>query len=140
LVGFIGFLDATYLTTAHYTGSALKCAVLEGCNEVANSKYSVFMGIPLALLGTFYYLTMILLTMFYYDTKNKIPLFTMPVIATMGILMSVVLVYLQLYVIKATCIYCMFSALTTTILFILNVLLIRERKKLSIPSEEETQQ
>jgi uncharacterized membrane protein len=42
-----------------------------------------------------------------------------------GLLASLYLVFLQLFVIKSICIYCMVSAGSSTILFILGVLLLR---------------
>jgi uncharacterized membrane protein len=133
IVSFLGFLDATYLTVAHYSNSELNCTFLKGCNEVAASKYSSLFGIPLSLLGTFYYLTILFLALIYWDTKNKMPILIIPLITTFGLIFSGYLVFLQIFVIEAICTYCMMSALTSTTLFVLSLFLIRARKGLPIP-------
>jgi len=121
-VSFIGFLDASYLTISHYTGAALNCSVLKGCEQVTNSPYSVIFNIPVALLGSLYYLTVLILSILYFDTKNSSILKIIAPFTILGFGASVWFVYLQFFVIKALCQYCMVSALTSTILFVLGLL------------------
>ncbi|MFH1284940.1 MAG: vitamin K epoxide reductase family protein [Candidatus Peregrinibacteria bacterium] len=125
ITAFAGLLDATYLTVAQISGSELNCTIFEGCNEVARSKYSEIFGIPVALFGALFYLTMLILSLLYYDTRSRAVLSIIPPIAAAGFLFTLYLVYLQLFVIHAVCIYCMFSALTTTTLFVLSISLLR---------------
>lgn len=121
-LSFIGFLDTSYLTINYYTGGAIECNILKGCEEVTNSKYSVIFGIPLALLGLLYYLFMLISSLLYLDTKNPlIPKAFLPITAV-GFVFSGYLVYLQIWVIKAICQYCMLSAITSTMLFILSLI------------------
>jgi len=61
ILSFIGFLDTLYLTYEHLTGSAVNCAILTGCDKILTSQYSTIVGIPLALLGMFYYLVVLAL-------------------------------------------------------------------------------
>lgn len=128
-VAFIGFLDATYLTVVHYMGSELNCTNWGSCNEVTTSEYSVIFGIPMALMGAGYYLTILLLSLVYVDTKKEIILKPLLPLTAFGFLFSLLLIYLQLFVIYAICIYCMFSAGTSTTLFILSILLQKKRSK-----------
>lgn len=122
LISFIGFLDTGYLTIKHYTGGLIGCNLFEGCEQVTNSKYSVIFGIPLALLGLLYYLFMLISSLLYFDTKNPvIPKIFLPV-TTLGFIFSGYLVYLQIWVIKALCQYCILSAITSTALFILSLI------------------
>lgn len=118
IVSFIGFLDASYLTVVHYTGANLICSFLEDCEIVTTSKYSLLFGIPVALLGTLYYLTILIFSLLYFDTKNLILLKIFPALTVFGFLASVWFVYLQIFVIKAICEYCILSAAASTILFI----------------------
>ncbi|MBD3360197.1 hypothetical protein GF366_00175 [Candidatus Peregrinibacteria bacterium] len=130
IVAFAGFLDATYLTVAHFSGSELNCSILEGCNEVTASEYSKIFGIPLALMGSLYYITILILTLLHYDTGNKNVISLVPILTTIGFIFTLYLVYLQLFVINAICVYCMFSALTSTVLFVLGLFILKYRKRL----------
>lgn len=128
IVSFIGFLDASYLTVAHYGGIDLTCTILKGCEEVTTSEYSVIFGVPLALLGVFYYLTVLLLSLIYFDTKNRFILKIIPPLTVAGLFASAWFVYLQLFVIKAICEYCMISAATSTTLFIFGIFIFKYKK------------
>lgn len=123
-VAFLGFIDATYLTVIHYKGAELNCTAWGSCNEVTTSEYSVIFGIPMALFGALYYLTVLVLSLLYIDIKKQIILKLIPILTTFGFLFSLWLVYLQLFVLYSICIYCMFSAGTSTILFILSIILL----------------
>lgn len=126
IVSFIGFLDASYLTIAHYTGLALRCSVFNGCDQVTTSPYSVILGIPVALLGVFYYLAILLATLFYFDSRKAwLPKY-IAWATNAGLAASVWFVFLQLFVIKAICQYCMISATTSTLLFIFGIIIIKQ--------------
>ena len=128
ILGFLGFLDASYLTVSHYSNVELSCNITNGCAEVTNSKYSVFMGIPLALMGVFYYLTILLTSLYYFDSKNSKVLKIYLPLTTTGFLFSLYLVFLQIWVIEAICQYCMFSAMNSTLLFGLSLGFLRPKK------------
>lgn len=132
VISFLGLLDASYLTAKHYSGSPINCSILEGCEQVTTSQYSTIFGIPIALGGAVYYLMIFVLSFLYLDTKNSKFFSVIPTLATIGFLASLGLVYLQIFVIKAICIYCMGSAVTSTILFILSVLIIKKNARGSI--------
>ncbi|MBT4916999.1 vitamin K epoxide reductase family protein [Candidatus Peregrinibacteria bacterium] len=126
---FAGLLDALYLTVTHYSGADIACGILEGCDEVAQSKYSMVFGIPLALLGLFYYFSVLLSLLLYFDTKKSIfAEFVIPVSA-FGFLFSIYLTYLQIWVIEALCIYCISSAVSSTLLFIFSMIMLFRYKK-----------
>lgn len=124
ILGFVGFLDTSYLTVNHFTGTAVNCTITEGCDEVLASEYSEIFGVPMALLGLLYYLFILLAGFFYLDTKNIKVLKILTFITSFGFLFSLWLVYLQFFIIKAICQYCMLSAINSTILMILGLILI----------------
>ena len=124
-LSLIGFLDATYLTIQHYQGASLRCFELSHCDEVTSSRYAVIGGIPIALVGALYYLSILLLTVAYLDTKSIRLLTIIPLLTIVGFLASLVLVYLQVFVIHAICLYCMLSALISTALFIFTIIFLK---------------
>ncbi len=124
ILGFIGFLDASYMTVSHYTGAAVNCSLTGGCDEVLSSKYSVILGVPMALFGMLYYLFILVTAFFYLETGKKGALKILTLTTAFGFLFSCWLVYLQFFVIKSICQYCMLSAINSTILFIFGLSLV----------------
>ena len=129
----IGFLDSTYLTIQHYRGFWLDCGPLLECDAVLTSQYAVIGGIPLALLGALYYLAIFLLTVAYYDRKHRCILSIIANLTILGFLTSLILVYLQAFIIRAFCFYCLLSALSSTGLFVL-AMIYRCRLKMGDPT------
>ncbi|PIZ46416.1 hypothetical protein COY32_03380 [candidate division WWE3 bacterium CG_4_10_14_0_2_um_filter_41_14] len=137
VISFIGFLDATYLTVSHYRGTELNCTILQGCEEVTNSAYSVIYGVPVALLGMGYYLVIMTLSLFllemvlsmvFLETHESKILKILPYLTIFGFVASIWFVYLQIFVIGEICEYCMLSATTSTLLFILGIILLTKQK------------
>ncbi|MDP3954274.1 MAG: vitamin K epoxide reductase family protein [bacterium] len=125
VLSLIGFLDAAFLTVEHYRGLPPPCSILQGCEVVTTSKYSVVAGVPIALPGALYYLAIFLMSFLYLDIKNPKLIFYASFLAMAGFAVTLGLVYLQLFVLDAICLYCMVSAGITTTLFILGVRVIK---------------
>jgi uncharacterized membrane protein len=128
VLSFIGFLDATYLAAKYYLGDPVTCSVFGGCEEVTTGKYAEMFGVSVALLGAFYYLTIFLSSIFYLDSGRKAAASFIGYFTIVGLLASSWFVYLQLFVINAICLYCMISAATSTILFILGMFMLLRLK------------
>lgn len=120
-IAFLGFLDAGYLTAHHYLGTPLLCSIVQGCETVTTSQYSAILGIPVALMGAFYYLAILLLVVWYFDRGRVGALRFVGRITVLGFLFSVWLVFAQLVLIREICLYCMVSALTSTLLFCITI-------------------
>ncbi|MBI4281010.1 vitamin K epoxide reductase family protein [Candidatus Uhrbacteria bacterium] len=117
-VSFLGFLDASYLTATHYLGNEIACSILKGCETVTTSSYATWGPIPVALLGAIYYLTVLVLLIAHWDTGRQFPAKLAAYLTVGGFLFSLWFVYLQIWVIGAICIYCMASAISSSLLFI----------------------
>lgn len=117
-VSFLGFIDATYLTAKHYLGTALTCGLFDGCDVVTTSKYSEIMGVPVALLGSVYYISVFIFVAYYLDSQKLRSLALAAYATISGFVASMVFMYIQFFVLKALCEYCLFSALTSTLLCI----------------------
>lgn len=116
-IALLGFADATYLTIKHYQREAPTCIITKGCGVVATSKYATIFEIPVALLGVLYYLSIIISSVAYLDTKKTVVLTVMARLTWIGLIASLYFVGLQLFVIKALCIYCIVSAGSSFTLF-----------------------
>lgn len=120
VVAFIGFVDASYLTANHFMNIAPPCFIAQGCDVVTTSAYSKILGIPVALLGALFYLSIFMLTVFILE-KGKLNLVSLlPWICGVGFLASIWFVFAQIVIIKSICTYCILSAGTSTTLFILS--------------------
>ena len=129
IIALLGFLDAVWLTTKYYIGT-IDCSIIAGCQDVLSSNYSDIVGIPVALLGIIYYLFILLNSLTYIKHRSKFSVFILSFLPSVGFLFSIWLVYLQLAVINAICIYCMGSALSSTLLFIFSLIVLKNYYKL----------
>jgi uncharacterized membrane protein len=129
----IGILDSGYLSWIKFSHSEEKCiAGIGNCALVNTSVYSEVYKIPVAYFGFITYLLLFLLflngikTGFLLQYRSYI-LFGLTLI---GFLFSCYLTYVQFALLKTFCPYCLLSAITTTILFILSTYqLVKETNK-----------
>jgi uncharacterized membrane protein len=121
-IAFLGFCDAMYLTAEHYLNAIPPCFIVQGCDTVTTSVYSKIFGIPVSLLGTLYYLTVLVLGLAYVDLKKTWSLKMLHLVTTVGFIMTMWFLYAQAFIIHAWCMYCLFSALSSTTLFVLGAL------------------
>ncbi len=125
-VAFVGFLDASFLAINHLRGVLPPCSIIKGCETVTTSVYSEVLGIPVALLGAIYYLAIICLAIYCLQTDNAKLIRVLRRATVIGLVSSVYFVVLQLFVIKAICIYCMISAGTSTALFVISLIYLKQ--------------
>ncbi len=124
VLSLLGFLDAAYLTLEHYRGVVPPCSVVQGCEQVTTSGYSMIFGIPVALLGALYYLIILLFSIAYLDTQNDRWLRQAAFFTPLGFLASLWFIYLQAVIIRAWCLYCIGSATTSTLLFVIGTFIL----------------
>ena len=125
-LALLGIADALYLTIEHVTGQSVRCTIISGCSAVLSSPYAVVAGIPLAAVGGAAYFTVFslaILAIFGYRIAGKLLL---PLVGAM-FLVTLWLIYLQAFVIREFCQYCLLSALITTALLVVALLGRRSR-------------
>lgn len=127
VVAVLGVVNAGYLALTALAGASPVCNFIHGCDLVAASPYSRIFGIPLALFGVFFYS---LITGFAFwgvcSKQVMVRMYILP-LATIGFLLSLYFLYLQAFVIQAFCEYCLFSLFDATLLFVLSLLIPKER-------------
>ncbi|MEK7546916.1 MAG: vitamin K epoxide reductase family protein [Patescibacteria group bacterium] len=129
LFSFVGFADSLYLTIEHYNGASVNCVITSGCDKVLSSEYAVMFGVPLPLIGVIYYLSVFSLIMFFLFTHSEKFFKAALLLSPIGFLASAYFVYLQVFVIKYVCFYCMISAASATALFLAACFLFFKAKK-----------
>ncbi|MBI2444575.1 MAG: vitamin K epoxide reductase family protein [Candidatus Magasanikbacteria bacterium] len=129
VISLVGFVDASYLTLKHYQGEPPTCSILAGCEVVTTSRYATIYQIPVALLGALYYLAVFLGAVAYLDTRREVILRWLARLTVLGFLATLWFFYLQAFVIGAYCLYCLVSAATSTLLFVLGIQILYYFKK-----------
>jgi dihydroorotate dehydrogenase len=117
----IGIADAAYLTWEHYANIIPPCSIhwwISDCGKVLTSSYSKIFGIPLALIGLIFYFVEFILTIFLFTNKRIFKL-TLLTVSFIGFVSSLYFVFLMLIVIRAICWYCLGSAATSTLIFLI---------------------
>jgi uncharacterized membrane protein len=103
LVAFAGLVLAGYLTWVHFDEAALVCVAGGGCETVQESAYAEIAGIPVAVLGLGAYA--IVLGLIAWDTPGA--RLGAAMLALVGLVFSMYLLAVQLFVIDAVCTWCL---------------------------------
>jgi uncharacterized membrane protein len=127
LVSLLGLADSIYLTVQHITGESVRCTIVSGCSEVLSSPYATVAGVPLALLGAAAYFTVFSLAILaIFGYRFATPL--LAILVAFMFLTTLWLLYLQAFVIRHFCQFCLLSAAATTVLTVLVALSVRGQK------------
>lgn len=123
----LGIINAGYLAITALSGNVPTCNFIHGCDLVAKSPHSYFLGIPLSLYGVFFYSLVGGFSIWGLINKQVNPRMLIVAVTGVGFLLSLYLLYLQAFVIYAYCEYCLFSLFDATVLFIVSFFLPKER-------------
>ena len=120
VLSVVGLAETTYLAALHLAGVHAVCITAANCSQVLGSKYASFHGIPLAGAGALaYFAAFSFATLAAFNYRRAAGLLALTV--TGMFLGTLVLLYLQAFVLHAFCDYCLFSA---ALIFLLAGLLI----------------
>jgi uncharacterized membrane protein len=135
VLALIGFFIALYLWLhAIGIGGPLKCGT-GGCDTVQASQWAVFLGLPVALYGVIGYALILVVAL---AALRSVALLerrwnvALAALATGGLVFTVYLTYIELFVIHAICRWCVGSAVVIALIWI--VALAALRRPLAAPS------
>ncbi len=118
LVGLsaLGLLDATYLTIVHFQSSALVCSAtgVVDCHAVLTSAYSVIGGIPTSVFGLVWFLAVGLVVLLRPGWSTALRC-----ASWLGAFVVLGLVYVELFLVGAICIYCSIAHLLVLAILVL---------------------
>ena len=112
IVAVAGLADATFLSVQALTGETLSCGGSPDCFKVLGSSYAKVGGIPVALLGAFAYFCVFAFATFAAFGYARARTFLIPTIGAM-FLATLWFLYVQAFLLKAYCRYCLLSAAIT---------------------------
>jgi len=118
ILGTIGILDASYLIYHKIRGTDVACPFFpkDWCRKVQYSPQSKTFGIPNSFAGFVMYAAILVLACLY--AKDSISFWPIQAIVTFGFLFSMYFAYVQAFVLKAACTWCVISAINFIIMFI----------------------
>ena len=111
----IGLGVSLYLGSVETSGVEAVCGPVGDCNAVQQSAYASIFGIPIGVIGAIAYIGLLVGWIVTRVSKSRVAdvaAFLMAVTAFGGTAFSIYLTFLEPFVIGATCMWCLASALT----------------------------
>jgi len=134
-----GIVDAAVLALFHYSeATAEALCTVGGCEAVNTSPYSTVAGIPIALIGLGAYVVIGALAFAAtrdWAISDSAPLLVFG-LSLVGVLYSIYLTYLELFVIYAVCPWCVASALIIAAIWVLALVDLRRRRRIEAAEAE----
>jgi uncharacterized membrane protein len=123
-LAYVGFVISVYLTIVHYRGYVSPCYVVQGCETVQTSEYSVIFGVlPVALAGAVFFGLLFYLSVGLLRSSALTLVRVFKVLAFLGALAIIPLFLLQAIVLKAFCSYCLATEALMLAIWVLSFLL-----------------
>jgi uncharacterized membrane protein len=124
LLSVYGLGASVYLTITHFQPKALACVsnATFNCEKVTQSPQSEIFGIPVAMLGLAFFVPMLLLCLpaAWRSADRRIHLARL-VLSVTGVGMILYLIFAELFLIKAICLWCSSVHVATFLLFVVIV-------------------
>ena len=121
LLSVYGLGASIYLTITHFEPKALACvhSATFNCEKVTQSPQSEIVGIPVAMLGLAFFVPMIALCLPpAWRTPHRWVHLARLLLSITGVGMILYLIYAELFVIKAICLWCSSVHIITFVLFV----------------------
>lgn len=116
----IGLAVTSYLAYEYNLGGSINCPLTgTGCDLVRKSQYSSLLGISLPYFGMLFYLVVALMSVWLTDVRNKLVNSIRLLGVFSGVLFGVYLTFLEAFVIKAYCVWCLTSFAVSIIILVL---------------------
>jgi len=122
-LALVGAGLAAYLLYARHTGATLACSS-GGCETVQRSRYSELLGVPVAALGLFAYLTLLVAAV----ARGELARLLQAMVALTALGFTTYLLFVQLWLIGAVCDWCLAGDAVTTALAGLALVRLRARE------------
>ncbi len=120
IFALIGLLVSVYLWYGYSQPQSISCTLVLGCEQVRQSDFSKFAGIDIPVYGFLFYLGLCVLVLLQFVPRrifaweSSLLLFY----GLAGVMVSVILTGIEIFVIQAICQWCLLSAIITVVVFI----------------------
>jgi uncharacterized membrane protein len=110
LISLAGLVVSAYLTLEHYTASTTLACPETGvvnCQKVTTSSQSALFGVPVALLGLLFFVAMVAITLpMAWRWRSSAVRRTRIGLTIAGVLFVLYLIYAELFILDAICLWC----------------------------------
>lgn len=124
VLGLCGFMVAKHIRNHKVKDKPLVCMVGFDCHAVVHSDYSKFFGVPVEIFGMIYYALVSISYLFFIFMRDSMPVTLIGfliMISLTAFLFSVYLIFVQIFILKKGCSWCIVSALISALIFILTI-------------------
>ena len=119
-----GFMLARYIRHKKQRGEQITCPLDADCGTVVHSEYARFFGIPVELLGMWYYggiAVFYALVLLLPAVETPSALFAAFAFTTAAFLFSLYLTFIQAFALGEWCSWCLLSAGLSTLIFVASI-------------------
>jgi uncharacterized membrane protein len=116
----LGIFVAGYLTWSHFSGEPVYCGGSNSCDLVNSSRFAFLGPIPVALLGLTGYVIMLVLSLIPLKEDRQWPMLLIFGGALFGVILQWYLFYIEIFVLRAICYWCVTSQTLITLIFLLS--------------------
>jgi uncharacterized membrane protein len=135
VLDLIGLVVAGYLSIVEINGGVPTCGPFHGCEEVALSEYARIGGVPVAVFGVVLSVVLLGLAIAWWKTNIYGLLLAHYALSLVGVIFDAYFLYLQVFVIKAVCVWCVTYEITLLLRFLIAFIVYVRQPK---PDEEPT--
>jgi uncharacterized membrane protein/thiol-disulfide isomerase/thioredoxin len=141
VLALIGLGVAVYLTYVEISKAYAICGPVGNCNSVQESQYAILFGVlPVGVLGAIGYLSILVAWLLkIYGPRNMQNFLAVAIwgMAWFGVLFSIYLTFLEPFVIGATCVWCISSAILITLILLISTTPAKEALRIDYEEEDE---
>jgi uncharacterized membrane protein len=113
----LGLVVSLYLLSVHWGWGRAICLGVGACDVVNTSIYSELLGLPVALLGALTYLALLALGgLIWHHLYEALARYGQFLLAAIGVAFSAYLTYIELFILRALCPWCVLSAVLITLI------------------------
>ena len=132
ILGLCGMAVSGYLTYGYVVNAAIGCPFNADCDLVQASPYAYMWGVPVPLLGLLMYAALTLMGILLFlkkaEWENIISLGIYG-ISLAGVIFTLYLYYLEIFVLHAFCSWCIASSIVILCIFILSLVYYNKMKQ-----------
>lgn len=124
-ISLAGFSLARYIYKKKTEKRPLMCPMKTRCEDVVTSDYSKMFGVPLEIFGMWYYGTLsVVYGFFSIFPATHLPLvsFVLVLISLVAFVVSLYLIFVQAFALRAWCTWCLMSAFLSTTIFAISLM------------------
>ena len=121
ILSIIGFLVSAYILYSKKFNKPLYCPIGENCDEVIRSKYGQTFGVDNTIPGMGFYWLILVYALGLLSNRNlfksDVIYYSVVGISFSSVLFSLYLSYIQKFVLRKWCYYCIVSTITSILIF-----------------------